>query len=412
MATMTGETPLADSATVEWVERQQRWAQGWRRWVFPYVFMAYLAVTGAGVWQYSNAAGRVLGFVVLAAFCGCYVEALRFTIDDPKRRALAWLVGVMVVLTAIEVPLARSDAFVMGIFVVVPAIARFGKRSWPVVAGAVAAPLVVPAAVPSWHAGPAIDTAVSIALTALALYAFFQLASGNRALLEAHAQIELLAAENERTRISRDLHDLLGHSLTAITMKAQLARRLAGPESPDVAREIAEIETLSRQALADVRAAVSNYREVTLAGELAQARELLRACGIVAELPSAIEVTDPAREQLLAFAVREAVTNVARHARATRCSISLTRSSVEITDDGIGLSGAWGNGLVGLKERVATASGALEAGPQVPRGWRLRVTLGLPGPTRSTREEASGADATSTDATAGTATATASTAAT
>lgn len=372
---MTSTLTSTEPASTQRAERQQRWAQGWRRWVFPYVFMAYLAATAIGVWEYSKGAGLVAGYVILAAFCACYVEALRYAFDRPSLRVLSWLVGAMLVLLAAEVPLARSDAFVMGDFIVFPAIASFGKRSWPVVGATVIAPLVVPPLVPSWHSGPALGTAVPVALTALALYAFFQVVSANRELSAARAEIARLAADNERTRISRDLHDLLGHSLTAITMKAQLARRLAGADAAAVARELDEVEALSRQALTDVRAAVSSYREVTLAGELAQARELLRASGIAAELPTATEVTDPRYDELLAWTVREAVTNVVRHAKATFCRVELGRSWVEITDDGTGTASPAGNGLLGLQERVLAAGGRIQAGPAEPKGWRLRVDL-------------------------------------
>ena len=184
-----------------------------------------------------------------------------------------------------------------------------------------------------------------------------------------------LASQAERNRISRDLHDLLGHSLTAITVKAGLARRLVGSDQAACAQEIGEVEELSRHALADVRAAVSNYREVTLAGELAQGKELLRASGVTAVLPTATDVIDSTRDELLGWAVREGLTNVARHAHATRCTVTLTSSVVEIADDGVGGAGSCGNGLTGLRERVAAAGGTVEAGPISPRGWRLRVSL-------------------------------------
>ena len=128
--------------------------------------------------------------------------------------------------------------------------------------------------------------ALSVLLVALAMFGFFKIVQSNIALAAARAEVARLAAENERSRIARDLHDLLGHSLTTITVKAGLARRLAERGDPDRAlTEITEVEQLSRRTLGDVRAAVAGHREVTLAGELATSREVLRASGIVAELP-------------------------------------------------------------------------------------------------------------------------------
>jgi two-component system sensor histidine kinase DesK len=135
------------------------------------------------------------------------------------------------------------------------------------------------------------------------------------------------------------------------------------------------VETLARQALTDVRAAVSGYREVTLAGELARGRELLRACGVAADLPTATDVVDPSRQELFGWVVREGLTNVARHARAARCAVTLSASTVEVLDDGVGGPAGAGSGLGGLRERVDAAGGRLEAGPVRPHGWRLRVTL-------------------------------------
>jgi two-component system sensor histidine kinase DesK len=120
---------------------------------------------------------------------------------------------------------------------------------------------------------------------------------------------------------------------------------------------------------------VSSYREVTLAGEPARGRELLRASGVAADFPTAADVVAAADKQLFAWAVREGLTNVARHARATTCTITLTASAVEIRDDGVGGHSSRGNGLAGLRERAAAAGGILEAGPLHPRGWQLRVAL-------------------------------------
>ena len=120
---------------------------------------------------------------------------------------------------------------------------------------------------------------------------------------------------------------------------------------------------------------MSSYHEVTLAAELARGRELLRASGVAAELPTATDVVDVAYQELLGWAFHEGVTNVARHAHATRCTVTLTASELEICDDGVGGPPTCGNGLGGLQERVTAAGGSLEAGPMDPRGWRLHLSL-------------------------------------
>ena len=174
------------------------------------------------------------------------------------------------------------------------------------------------------------------------------------------------------SRIARDLHDLLGHSLTAITVKSDLARRLDGEAAR---REIAEVEALSRQALADVRAAVSGYRDVTLAGELARGLELLRASGITADVPTAVDGVPAERQELFGWAVREGLTNVVRLAHASRCTVRVSPDGVEIVDDGIGGATGTGSGLAGLRERAAPAGARVFAGPAGERGWRLRVAV-------------------------------------
>jgi two-component system sensor histidine kinase DesK len=124
-----------------------------------------------------------------------------------------------------------------------------------------------------------------------------------------------------------------------------------------------------------MRAAVTNYRDVTLAAELATGRELLRAAGIAAEFPRAVDVVDPAHQELFGWAVREGLTNIVRHARASSCEVRLSAAAVEILDDGVGGAASTGNGLSGLRERAAAAGGVVEAGPLQPKGWRLRVAL-------------------------------------
>jgi two-component system sensor histidine kinase DesK len=211
------------------------------------------------------------------------------------------------------------------------------------------------------------------------MFGFFQVTRGNRALADARSELARLAAENERSRIARDLHDLLGHSLTTITVKAGLARRIAATDPARALVEISEVEDLARSALADVRATVANYREVTLAGELATGKELLRAAGVTADLPSAVDIVDLRHRELFGWVLREGLTNVVRHAHATSCAVLFSTSSVEIIDDGVGGVPLAGSGLAGLRQRVTAAGGRVDAGPREPNGWRLRVSLGIDG---------------------------------
>jgi len=292
------------------------------------------------------------------------------------RRFWAWY-AFLVALTAAEIPFARAAGFVLCVFLTLLTVARLGARSAPIVAAMALAALLVPIAVGPWHVSLAKSfadvTPVAIPVVALAMLGVMQVVRANRALAETRAELARLAAENERIRIARDLHDLLGHSLTTITVKAGLARRL-GPTNPAGAvDQITEVEELCRKALTEVRAAVSGYREVTLASELARGRELLRAAGITADLPTATEVADPVHQELFGWAVREGLTNVIRHSRARSCTVRVSASCVEIIDDGQGSTAAPGNGLSGLRERAAAAGGGVDAGPAQPAGWRLRV---------------------------------------
>ena len=146
---------------------------------------------------------------------------------------------------------------------------------------------------------------VTILLVSLAMFASSASSAPTRSSATARTEVARLAAESERNRIARDLHDLLGHSLTTITVKAGLARRLSATDPERAAAEIAEVEDLARRSLADVRAAVAGYREVTLAGELATAGEVLRAAGIEASLPRSVEHVDEHRQELFGWVVRE-----------------------------------------------------------------------------------------------------------
>ena len=218
--------------------------------------------------------------------------------------------------------------------------------------------------VPAWAGTDTWAVAGSVALGSLAAFGFQALIRRTWELGAAQQEISRLAAERERMRIARDLHDLLGHSLTAASVKAQLAGRLVGRDDARAAAEIGDVERLTRQVLADVRAAVAGYREVSLAVELATAREVLGAAGIAADLPGAVDEVPAGRRELFGWVVREGVTNVVRHSQASRVTIRVTPTTVEVVDDGRGRAvRAPGSGLAGLAERAAAAGGQLDAGP-------------------------------------------------
>ena len=356
---------------------------GWRALLFPAVWLVYLAQTAGGVADHASGAAAVAGYAGLALFAAGYVVALSLTRVGSRRY---WCIAIaMALLTAGEAVIAHEDALVMCVFLAVLLMAGLvlDGRNAEAAAGIAVLTTVsafVPALVPSWDTGPDWDMLVVLPLVALAMWGFFHIVRSHRELTAARAEVARLAAENERSRIARDLHDLLGHSLTTITVKAGLARRVAQRNPERAAAEIGEVEDLARSALTDVRAAVSGYRDISLAGELASAREVLRAAGIEAQAPGAVEVADPTHATLFGWVLREGVTNVVRHSGAHHCTIAIGPTWLEIEDDGRGGgAGGDGSGLAGLRERVATAGGTIRAGAG-RRGWRLRVDMGDPAP--------------------------------
>ncbi|HXW34485.1 MAG TPA: histidine kinase, partial [Acidimicrobiales bacterium] len=304
----------------------QRSALGWRRYILPAVFCVYLIYVARAVANTSTGADAISGYVLLAAFGVTYLVTLANS-DGPP---LAFWVpyAILVALFVAELPFARSAAFVLCAFIGVVTVVRLGAYAIPIVFAFTVSAILVPGLVPSWHdnfgTGFTNVTAVAIPVVALATFGFLRLLQMNSRLAEAQAEVSRLAAENERSRIARDLHDLLGHSLTTITVKAGLARKLGETNPEQALIEIAEVEALARGSLADVRAAVSGYHDVTLARELATGRELLRSAGVLADIPRAIDTVDPANSELFGWVVREGLTNVVRHARATSCAVRLS----------------------------------------------------------------------------------------
>ncbi|MEV2249292.1 sensor histidine kinase [Streptomyces sp. NPDC050147] len=229
-----------------------------------------------------------------------------------------------------------------------------------------------------WDAvGIAYGTFLSVMVTA----AILALSETVKELRSTREELARGAVEKERLRFSRDLHDLLGHTLSVIVVKAEATRRLAPRDLDAALGQVRDIESVGRQALTEIREAVTGYREGSLATELDRARDLLDAAGIEAVVRQSGPPLAPRTAALLGWVVRESATNAVRHSRATRCEIEVAgtaeRTRLLITDDGRGVgSGTPGSGLKGLAERLAAAGGSLESGP-APRGG-FRVTAELP----------------------------------
>lgn len=202
----------------------------------------------------------------------------------------------------------------------------------------------------------------------------------NQELAVAHEEVRALATTAERERISRDLHDLLGHTLTLVAVKAELAARLVSRDAEAAEREMQAVAAAAREALSEVRTAVVGMKGASLAFELDKARQALAAANVTAEISALTTDGHPGQEAVLAMALREGVTNVIRHSSATRCEIRLAPSASElvlsISDDGQGGRLVEGSGLKGMRARLAAIGGALHVKSD-KTGTRLTATAPL-----------------------------------
>ncbi|OHV35597.1 histidine kinase [Pseudofrankia sp. EUN1h] len=375
----------------------------WRRTAA--IWLVYLGYSVGDLFANDRPPRIALGLILLAAFAYLYVGPLpRAMFGGPRRYQATVLVGMPGITVVYLVVLGRSG-LVMPVFDSVAfAMLLLPVIGLPIILAMAAAVTWLPQYVPSWDVhGEQWSLSGPIMLVVFALYVMRTGTRHQIELFQARREIERLAKEQERLRISRDMHDLLGHALTTITVKAELASRIVGRDPGRAAAEMAQVAALGREGLADVRAALAGYRPVSLAGEVASAREVLRAAGIDAELPAAVEQVPAELSELFGWVLREGVTNVVRHSGARSVQVALTDRSIEVVDDGrgplprgatagpagvadpAGLAapaalvpsartgtgtraerGAPGHGLEGLAERVAAAGGRLETGPARP----------------------------------------------
>lgn len=346
------------------------------------IWLVFLGAPLSRIWQDNGDVGRAVGITAVVAFGGLYLllfATARLSWRNPiiprasTPTRLYVMLAAMVVLVAVAVPFAGSASLTMMVYLAAAAMFTFPRNiGFPVVLGLAVVAELTSRTVDGWQSQQW-SVSLSILFAGSAVYAARLAFGRNAALLAAREEMATMAIEEERSRMTRDLHDILGHSLTVITIKAELAGRLVGSNEAAAATEIADIERLAREALTDVRATIAGKREVSLAPELANARGALASANIDAELPTAVDGVPSANRELFGWAVREGVTNVLRHSKASHCLVVLDDTTVEIHDDGVGAapSDTEGSGLRGLRERVAAAGAAIFTGPSPQLGGFL-----------------------------------------
>ncbi len=363
----------------------------WRRfgWLYASIWLFYLADPLSVAWKSPSNPARYFAVVALTAFAALYIwlfhQARTIAARDstvPIGRRWSYL-ALLLALGAAAIPAAGQHALAVLVYVAAASVMLLpSPQVWFMVTGLVAVAGVAPLAIPGWSAGSGLIFGILVA--SFAVWGVAQMLARHRELVAAQEEIARLAVAEERARTARDLHDILGHSLTVITVKAELAGRLMEVDPAKAAQEVADLERLSREALADVRSTIGGYREVTLTAELASARSALAAAGIASELPSAVDDVPSEHRALFAWAVREGVTNVVRHSGARHCAITMTSHSLQIVDDGSGPASSvdeggdghrqsGGHGLLGLRERARQLGGHLVLGRAKNGGFLLRV---------------------------------------
>ena len=325
----------------------------------------------------------VLAIVASFAFAATYLAAIwahvqlraRWQQEFPLRTGYAFLLALMGLAALMWLGLDQRGSGAI-IFVTVTAALALPTRhalvAIPVIAGF---ELMLSVVLSGWERDfytPGIAMAAGFMM-----WGAKEIMGRNLELIRVRHENERLVVEQERNRFARDLHDILGHSLTVITVKTELAQRLLDIDLERARAELADLEMLSRESLADVRRAVQGYRDISLPGEIARARLALTAAGIEHLLPNSTDDVPHELRELFAWTIREGVTNVIRHSGAETCTVGLSGARVSVVDDGRGPDGsvATGNGLSGLHERAAAVGARLSVGRAGLTGFRLEVEV-------------------------------------
>ncbi len=346
------------------------------------IWLIYLGYPIAAAWRLDDPVARAVGLASIAAFAVVYLwtffHVRHLRVDGtawprPPRRLIYRMLAVLAVIMLVAMVPLHEEALAFTIYLA--ALAAFlmpTRDAVAVVVALIGVTLALPLVLPGWAATESL--AFQLVVTTFAAWGISNIILRNQQLAVAQERLAVLAVEEERARLGRDVHDILGHSLTVITVKTELAQRLIDVDLDRARAELADVERLAREALAGVRDTVGGLREVTLERELASARSALAAAGITADLPAGVGALPRARSEIFGWVLREAVTNVVRHSGARTCRVRVDPNHIEIVDDGSGFDGEpSGSGLAGLRERVAAAGGSVRLGRGERGGVRLRA---------------------------------------
>lgn len=342
------------------------------------IWLIYLSSAVEAGWARHDIRGGI-AIAATLVFAAVYIGAFLFLPGRPLQRRVRLetaipLVVVQAGLGVLVCALIGQPGTATAVYIAVLGVMCLPRPYGLIVAGAVAAVTYSSGIlIPGWHEDRGLLFGISVAT--LAVWGIRTAMARNIEVLEVREENTRLAAAEERNKLTRDLHDIIGHSLTVITVKAELANRLLDVDIERARNELKDLERLSRDALSDVRRTLAGHREITLSGEIARARSALSAANIRSRLPNTTDDVPTELRELFAWSIREGVTNVLRHSGARNCTVVLHPDSVEVSDDGQGgTPNGSGIGLTGLRERAQIVGGRVTTQSLNP-GFRLRVEV-------------------------------------
>lgn len=359
---MTSTDPLSSPRPAPW----DRFG-----WVMGVIWLVFLAFPVLAALELPRGP-RVAGLLVIGSFAAAYTHAfVRFPHLDPPLRVRTVRLVILIALAGLLGVIIGPMCVSLTPFIVAYAVFHQPlRRAMAIGAGTMVAIAAVLTLTGAWS--ELWFMIVIVFLVAISTGATAWIEQRDAEYTRVAGQYQLLA---ERERVARDVHDVLGHTLTVITVKSELARRLLDVDEARARTEITEIESLSREALSEIRATVAGLRVARLGDELEHARDALNAAGIDPRIPHDPDVVDPRYRLVAAWVLREAVTNVVRHSGARACEVHLRSNGLAVLDDGRGPGRATGagSGLRGARERVETTGGRLTVDAEAGGGTRVEV---------------------------------------